>query len=291
MSKELKNLVFGWFYKKCFFKQIQNNATIFQFVFLFSKRFFSNGLVRTGFKVSVDDRRQRRQLVLRRRRLGRQRRTAAVLSAPAVDRPQVRRHVVLPVELLGTDGAGVRLPVEVGGHIVPVEIGRVGVGVVADLASVGVALLGAIAPDADRVGSVIKAKPTALRRARGWGGGESRAYFGVGRQLEGGQVGRVGLTAAGCDGRREQGRHLAGGHQDRGRAGRGRIAKATLAVEAVGKSLFPELLHVQGISELGSGLGVLCRTVGVDHRDVVFVARDAVLLLEAQVFRLVAFRR
>ena len=48
-----------------------------------------------------------------------------------------------------------------------------------------------------------------------------------------------------------------------------------MAVEAVGKSLFPELLHVQGISELGSGLGVLCRTVGVDHRDVVLLGHQA----------------
>ena len=48
-----------------------------------------------------------------------------------------------------------------------------GVGIVADLTSVGVALLGAVAPDADRVGSVVKAKPASLGGARGGGGRES----------------------------------------------------------------------------------------------------------------------
>ena len=58
-------------------------------------------------------------------------------------------HVVLPVELLVADGAPVGLPVEVSGHVVPVKVGRVSVGVVANLAPVAVPLLEAVAPDAD----------------------------------------------------------------------------------------------------------------------------------------------
>ena len=59
--------------------------------------------------------------MLRRRRRG-QGWAPGILSAPSVDRSQMRRHVVLAVELLGTDGAGVRLPVEMGGDVMPVEV-------------------------------------------------------------------------------------------------------------------------------------------------------------------------
>ena len=64
------------------------------------------------------------------------------------------RHVVLAVELLLADGAGVGLALKVGGHVVPVEVGRVGVGVVAHLAPVRVAVLDAEAADADGRGRV-----------------------------------------------------------------------------------------------------------------------------------------
>ena len=71
-----------------------------------------------------------------------------------MDSSEVSRHVVLPVELLVADLAGVGVPVQVSGHVVPVEVAGVGVGVVADLAAVGVlwwSLVGAEAADADGV--------------------------------------------------------------------------------------------------------------------------------------------
>jgi len=74
--------------------------------------------------------------------------------APPMHRSQVRRHVVLSVELLLAHGARVGLALEVGGDVVPVEVGGMGVGVVADLAAVGVTVLDAEAADADGRGSV-----------------------------------------------------------------------------------------------------------------------------------------
>ena len=59
------------------------------------------------------------------------------------------RHVVLAVELLVADAAGVGLALQVCGDVVPVEVARVGVGVVADFAAVVVALLDAEAADGD----------------------------------------------------------------------------------------------------------------------------------------------
>ena len=47
-------------------------------------------------------------------------------------------HVVLPVELFMTNFAGVGVPLEVGRHVVPVEVAGVGVGVVANFTTVGV---------------------------------------------------------------------------------------------------------------------------------------------------------
>jgi len=51
---------------------------------------------------------------------------------------QVGRHVVLTVELFVAHFAGVGIALEMGGHVVPVKVTGVCVGVVADLASVGV---------------------------------------------------------------------------------------------------------------------------------------------------------
>ena len=70
-------------------------------------------------------------------------------TAPAVDGAQMRRHVVLAVELLRTDAARITLAVEMSRDVMPVEVGGVGVRVVAHLAPVRRALLDAEAADAD----------------------------------------------------------------------------------------------------------------------------------------------
>jgi len=77
---------------------------------------------------------------------------------------QVSRHVVLPVELLVADGAWVGLALEVGGDVVPVEVARVSVCIVAHLATVSVPVLDAEAADRDGGGSVRRAGQEALRR-------------------------------------------------------------------------------------------------------------------------------
>jgi len=69
-----------------------------------------------------------------------------------VHRPQVGSHVVLAVKFLVTHGARVGLALEVGGDIVPVEVGGVGVRVVAHLAPVIVPVLDAEAADTDGCG-------------------------------------------------------------------------------------------------------------------------------------------
>jgi len=76
----------------------------------------------------------------------------------------VSRHVVLPVELLLADGAWVGLALEVGGDIVPMEVARVSVCVVAHLAPVRIPVLDAEAADRDGGGSVRRASQEALRR-------------------------------------------------------------------------------------------------------------------------------
>jgi len=82
---------------------------------------------------------------------------------PPVDRPQVRGHVVLPVELLVADSARVGLALQVGGHVVAVEVAGVRVGVVAHLAPVRVSILDAEAPYGDGRGGVGGAGQEALR--------------------------------------------------------------------------------------------------------------------------------
>ncbi len=66
------------------------------------------------------------------------------------------RHVVFPVELLAAHGARIGFSVQVCSHIMPVEIGWMSVCVIAHLASVGVALLDAEAPNADGIGSAFR---------------------------------------------------------------------------------------------------------------------------------------
>ena len=71
---------------------------------------------------------------------------------------QVGRHVVLAVELFVANFAGVGIALEVGGHIVPMKVAGVGVGIVADLAAIRVlwrTLIGAETPNTDR-GRVVR---------------------------------------------------------------------------------------------------------------------------------------
>ena len=67
---------------------------------------------------------------------------------------QVGSHVVLAVELLVTHATRVGLAVQVGGHVMPVEVGGVSIGIVANFAPVSVALLDTEAPDADGIGVI-----------------------------------------------------------------------------------------------------------------------------------------
>ena len=71
----------------------------------------------------------------------------------------MRCHIVLSIELLVADGAGVGLPLQMRGDIVPVEVARVGVGIVAHLAAVSVAVLDAEAANADWIGAVVAVDP------------------------------------------------------------------------------------------------------------------------------------
>ena len=57
-------------------------------------------------------------------------------------------HVVLPVELFMTNFAGVGVPLEVGGHVVPVEVAGMGVGIVANFTTVRIAFLKTVAANA-----------------------------------------------------------------------------------------------------------------------------------------------
>ena len=63
-------------------------------------------------------------------------------------------HVVLSVKFLMTHGARIGLTLEVGCHVVPVEVGGVGVGVVAHLAAVVVPVLDAEAAYTDGGGGL-----------------------------------------------------------------------------------------------------------------------------------------
>jgi len=73
-------------------------------------------------------------------------------------------HVVLPVELLVADSAWVGLALEMGGDVVPMEVARMSVCIVAHLAAVSVPVLDAEAADRDGGGSVRRACQEALRR-------------------------------------------------------------------------------------------------------------------------------
>ena len=89
----------------------------------------------------------------------------AAAAAPPVHGSQVSGHVVLPVELFMTNFARVGVPLEVGGHVVPVEVAGVGVGVVANFTPVRVLwrpLVRAEAADADGVGALGRTQPAGV---------------------------------------------------------------------------------------------------------------------------------
>ena len=204
----------------------------------------------------------------------------------------MRGHVVLPVELLGADAAGVALPVEVRGHVMPVEVGRVGIGVVAHLAAVRVALLDAEAPDGD---GTVSAAAHRVHHAGPLGrlaGGRGRGVGGSGRVVERRQLRLRVLEVEGGEivvGRRDRRRRVGGVLL---RRTRGRVAEPALPVESVCQPLLPELLHVDAVLYLGydaaasiaatdgRGIGALRGPAGVEP------AAEPVLLLEAEVLRL-----
>jgi len=88
---------------------------------------------------------------------------AACGDPPSMDRPQVRRHIVLPVELLVADSARIGLALQMGGHVVAMEVAGVRVRVVAHLAPVRVPILDAEASDGDWCGGVGGAVEESLR--------------------------------------------------------------------------------------------------------------------------------
>ena len=70
-------------------------------------------------------------------------------------------HSVLSVELFMTNFAGVGVPLEVGRHVVPVEVAGVGVGIVAHFTTVGVlwwTLVRTETADADGIGTLGRTK-------------------------------------------------------------------------------------------------------------------------------------
>ena len=106
------------------------------------------------------------------------------------------RHVVFPVELLMADGARVGLALQVGGHIVPVEVARMGVRVVAHLATVRVPVLDAEAADGDGRRRIRRSSQEALRRRLSIQACQLRLYLLlhlVAHQVGGGARGRAHL--------------------------------------------------------------------------------------------------
>ena len=69
--------------------------------------------------------------------------------SPTVNGSEMSRHVILTIELFGAHSAWIRFSVQMSGHIVPVEIRRVGIGIVTYFATVSVALLRTIRANAN----------------------------------------------------------------------------------------------------------------------------------------------
>ena len=69
---------------------------------------------------------------------------------------QMSCHVILSVKFLMTNFAWVRIPLKMSCHIMPVEIAWVGVGIVADLTTIGIlggSFISAKASDAYGIGT------------------------------------------------------------------------------------------------------------------------------------------
>ena len=74
-------------------------------------------------------------------------------------------HIIFPVKFLMTNFARVGIPLKVGGYIMPVEVARMGVGIIAHFTPISVlgwSLVGAKAADADRVGALRTSDPVAI---------------------------------------------------------------------------------------------------------------------------------
>ena len=69
------------------------------------------------------------------------------ITTPPMHSPQMRRHIVFAVEFLVTHGTWVGFSVQVSGHVMSMEIGGVGIGVVTDFTPIGVPFLQAIRPN------------------------------------------------------------------------------------------------------------------------------------------------
>ena len=69
--------------------------------------------------------------------------------SPTVNGSEMSRHVILPIELFGANRTWIRFSVQMSGHIVPMEIRRVGIGIVTYFATISVALLRTIRANAN----------------------------------------------------------------------------------------------------------------------------------------------
>ena len=69
--------------------------------------------------------------------------------SPTMNSSKMSRHVILPIELFRAHSAWVRFSVQMSGHIVPVEIRRVGIGIVTYFTTISVALLRTIRANAN----------------------------------------------------------------------------------------------------------------------------------------------
>jgi len=74
---------------------------------------------------------------------------AGCIDTPAMDCSEVSSHIILPVKLFVADSARIGFTLEVGGHVVPVEVAWVGVGIVTHLTSVCIPVLYAETADRD----------------------------------------------------------------------------------------------------------------------------------------------
>lgn len=79
---------------------------------------------------------------------------AGCIDTPAMDCPQVSRHIILPVKLLVADSARIGFTLQVCGHVVAMEVAGVCVSIVTHLTSVCIPVLNAETADRDGCGSL-----------------------------------------------------------------------------------------------------------------------------------------